>query len=101
MKKLVPVTRKHYLLLQRDPAWSLIIYDNETYIASVAHICIINPPRVFTSGIPMLSIKTNLKLTLYDLYGNSHEATVLYTDVANDICIMKSPGIWGEKVKIS
>ena len=76
-------------------------HDNETYIASVAHICIINPPRVFTNGIPPLSVKTDLKLTLYDLYGNSHEATVLYTDVANDICVMKSPGTWGKKVKIA
>ncbi len=75
--------------------------NNETYIASVAHICIESPPRGFVRGANPQSIKSNITLTLYDLYGNSHTASVIYTDIANDICIMKSPGTWGKKVVIA
>tara|TARA_Y100000310_G_scaffold32382_1_gene30699 strand:+ start:306 stop:1130 length:825 start_codon:yes stop_codon:yes gene_type:complete len=77
---------------------SVIIHhrDGETYIASVAHVCNIDPPRKFLAKLKLSDIETKIKITLYDIWGNSHRGEVVYSDDSNDICILKSSGVWGK-----
>ena len=82
---------------------SVIVHhrDGETYIASVAHVCNIDPPRKFLGKLKLSDIESEASIILYDIWGNSHNAHVLYSDASNDICILKSPGIWGKKVTLA
>ena len=82
---------------------SVIVHhrDGETYIASAAHVCNIDPPHKFRGKLKFDDIEKKIKIILYDMWGNSHTASVLYADASNDICILKSPGIWGESAVLA
>ena len=74
---------------------------NETYAITAAHVCTENPVFWEVKGNHMFVFQIKVTLALTDYYGNERDASILEIDEANDICILRSEGIWSRPLKIA
>lgn len=76
-----------------------------TFILTAAHVCRDrrnHTVRINTAlGDAEISVDQRVSLISVDYYGNRHQTTVFSSDNENDICIVMSPGTWGEAVPIA
>jgi len=76
-----------------------------TFILTAAHVCRDRrnySMRITTlRGAAEISIEQRSVLTSVDYYGNTHSTSVFSSDDDNDICIVVTPGLWGNPVPIS
>jgi len=76
-------------------------HNNESWILTAAHVCAPSGNETVTVNEIKLTLKPRYEIQLTDFYGNIHSATVVHTDKANDICLLKAPGEWGSIIKLS
>lgn len=72
-----------------------------SYVLTAAHVCDQTFPTQVKVGDVLHKVKIESKIIFYDLHGSGHEGKIVYADHKNDICIVKSPGIWGTPASIA
>ena len=70
--------------------------DNNSAVLTANHVC--NPPP-FSSIIWSGDFEKNIMIT--DFYGNTYDATVIASNIANDLCILEVDGMKIAGVKLS
>lgn len=79
-----------------------------TYVMTAHHVCVIDDLErsleVFGPDEGQLTssqVSWQTSHTAIDIRGRRHEAEIVQTDRANDLCVLKTRGTWGEVARVS
>jgi len=74
---------------------------NTTYVITAGHVCVFDAPtQTKTKGYTFF-VEPKVDIRVLDYWGKSHNATVVAVDNENDICILRSRGIWSTPLPVA
>jgi S1-C subfamily serine protease len=74
---------------------------NTTYVITAGHVCTFDVPTQNVSNGYTFFVEPKVEIKVVDYWGKSHATTVVAQDHENDICILRSRGIWSTPLPIA
>jgi S1-C subfamily serine protease len=74
---------------------------NTTYVITAGHVCTFDVPTQSMNNGYTFFVEPKVEIKVVDYWGKSHDTTVVAQDHKNDICILRSRGIWSTPLPIA
>ena len=74
---------------------------NTTYVITAGHVCTFDAPTTTTKNGYVFLVEPRVDIKVQDFWGNMHATTVVAVDHQNDICILRSRGIWSKPLPVA
>jgi S1-C subfamily serine protease len=74
---------------------------NTTYVITAGHVCTFETPSQTKNDGYTFFVEPRVEIKARDYWGNIHPASVVAVDNENDICILRTRGIWSTPIPMA